>query len=150
MKINHFFLAFILAFSFSLEAMAVSKDNALKKLKTYSDADVKADKSARRTKDHSKKNLHLDAMISSIEEGVDLMSKVTDSADAEFTKELCRVALLTFELDPAEYAAELLLPLYKKDKAAFEKGARLLPKSQADDILESMKNVAREDAEGNG
>ncbi len=150
MKMISFFLTLLLAFGFSLSAQAISKEDSLKKLKVFSDVDVKADKTARRAKDHAKKNQRMEAMLAAIEEGVDLLSKVTDPTDSEMTKEICRVALLTFELDPSEYAAELMLPLYKKDKAAFEKGARLLPKAQAEEILESMKIKLREETEGNG
>lgn len=85
-----------------------------------------------------------------IEQTVDLLMKDAKAPSEGLIKELIRTSELTYHADPSVAAAELLLPLYQKEKKTFEKVFKSFPKKIRDDVKESLQNAAREEAEGNG
>ncbi|MNJ98459.1 hypothetical protein D3C87_162250 [compost metagenome] len=136
-----------LVLSFSFSALATSYLFPVAKLKTFTAADMKADREAKAKK--QKTNLKIDEMFSAIDDTVVAITKNQLKSSPEIIRELARVTLLTFENDPGLYAAELLLPLYNKDKKSFEKALSSFSAEQRDSLLTALKDKARESVEGN-
>lgn len=144
---NFIVLLLTLSFTFSATA-AVSEKSTLETLKGFSSADMKADKEAKAKK--QKTGLKIDEMFKTLDETVTAITKKELKSSPELIRELSRVALLTFENDPSLYAAELLLPIYSKDKAGFEKAISGFSKADRDSLLTAIKDKARESSQGNG
>ena len=154
MKLIKLLLVCVIGFAVSISASAASSiaeqiATNQSKLKSFTMKNVEADRDAeKKGKKNSQENL--DKMLEALSEGVKLLSKKKAPADLELMAELCRVAVLTFELDPSLYASEVLLPLFEKDPILFDKAVRRLPKDQAKELSRAMKNTLREMKEGNG
>ncbi|WP_373999114.1 hypothetical protein [Bdellovibrio bacteriovorus] len=125
-------------------ASASTLQDSLKKLQAYSAKDFEA------AKDEAAVGEKTQEMLKTVEQTVDTAVAAKEKVSEDVLKELARVSVLTFEHDPSEAASEILLPLYKKEKKAFEKALKSLPKKDAKELEESLKNASREDDEGNG
>jgi hypothetical protein len=89
-------------------------------------------------------------MLSKINDGVELIKVEKTNVPPELFHEIIRVAAITMTVDPSEAAIEIILPIYQKDKKAFEKALEQLPKKDRESFKNSIKNAARESSEGNG
>lgn len=139
--------ALILALSFiSVSAQSQTLQEEYKKLQsyTYQDLEISGEKNARSVSDKTQE------MLTTIENSVGLLTKGKEKASPELMKELVRVAVLTFENDPSLAAAEILTPLYKKDKKAVDEAIKFLPKKSAKELRDALKDSVREESEGNG
>ena len=119
---------------------------SIKVLKKYSASDLET------SKNRSKKQVgeKVQEMLSTIHETVELVRVDAKNSSPELIRELVRVSSLTLKADPSEAAAEIILPLYNEQKKAFEKALEELPTKDRANFKESLKNAAREAAEGNG
>lgn len=145
---KNFSLPVLIIFSLflSFSAHAVTLQESLKQLQQYTAKDFEKTKT-QTDKDVSAK---VQEMLNAIEQSTELALKEQKPLKAELLKELARVSVLTFQEDPSEAATELILPLYKKEKKAFEKAIKSLPESDRKELEESLKNTAREETQGNG
>lgn len=85
-----------------------------------------------------------------LEDTVEIALKEKKALPPELVQQLVRVAGLTFTADPSMAAAEILEPLYQKNKKAFEKALKNLPKKDRLELEDSLNNSTRENDEGNG
>ncbi|WP_374029853.1 hypothetical protein [Bdellovibrio bacteriovorus] len=145
MKLMSLLTALVFVFS-SVAAQAATLEELQKKLQAYSAEDLKAPKA----KDDEAVSEKTTEMLKTIEDTVDLATKGKEKVSADVLQQLARVAVLTFEADPSLAAAELLLPLYKKEKKAFDKAMRTLPSKDNKSLKDALKDADREDEEGNG
>ncbi|AHI05244.1 hypothetical protein BDW_03680 [Bdellovibrio bacteriovorus W] len=136
----------VTALLISSQAFAKDLKTYFSKLQSYSNKDLvislhhNDDAVALKTQD----------MLQTIQDAVDYLMTGKESMDLAFAKELVRVSALTFKTDPSEAATEMLMPLYKKNKALLDQALRSLPKKDAKDLLESLKSTEREERSGNG
>lgn len=130
----------------SLTSQALTLSESLTKLQKYSAADLETTET-RTEKDVSAKALEI---LELIEQSVKMAMEEKQEASPELLQQLARVSVLTFQADPSEAASELLLPLYQKQKKAFDKALKSLPKKERTELEKSLKNSAREESEGNG
>ncbi|WP_413288114.1 hypothetical protein [Bdellovibrio sp. HCB337] len=108
-------------------------EDAVKKLKAYTIADIEGDKA--RLKEG--KTLKIDQMFDDLEGAVKLAEKNTLSEDLVHQME--RVAIITFINDPSAFAvSDIMLPLYQKNKELFKKAAEKLHSTDRALILETL------------
>lgn len=139
-------LTLILSILLPLTSFASNSKEFVTQLEKFSLADLKVSES-RTEKDVDTK---VQEILKVLEAAVDkaLSEKTTPSPD--LIQQLVRVAGITFNADPSMAAAEIIQPLYQKNKKAFEKALKSLSKKDRKEMEESLKNSAREDDEGNG
>ncbi len=91
----------------------------------------------------------IDVVYEDLEDAVKLLvtQKKTDDV---LLDEVLRVASLSLDNDPTWFAGEVILPLYKKDKAAFTEALKKLSTKNARNLEEAVKNSASEETKGNG
>ncbi|KHD89490.1 MAG: hypothetical protein OM95_03815 [Bdellovibrio sp. ArHS] len=134
---------FVVSF-IALSVSATTLQDSVQKLQNFSAKDFEG------AKDDEAVAAKTQEMLKTVEQTVEAALNGKEKISNDALKELARVSALTFAHDPSEAASEILLPLYKKEKKAFEKALRSLPKQDAKDLKESLRNAAREEDEGNG
>lgn len=132
------FLASVLLFSNLV--FAHQSVSLLAELKSFQKSQLTAD-----VRNKDKSNLNIDKMFKALQKLESVYSK--EKMPQDLIEQSCRVAELTFMNDPSEFAAEIILPLYQKQKADFSKAFIKLKFKRCQNALE---NLAREEAEGNG
>ncbi len=75
---------------------------------------------------------------------------VKEPQNSELRSEVIRVSVLFLRHDDTQYAGELLLPLYEKNKSEFKNLIRNLPAADSRMVLEAVENASREASQGNG
>lgn len=131
-------LAFVLLLSFSASGQqAVS---LLNELKSFKKSQLVED-----VQNKDKSNLNIDKMFKALQKLESVYAK--EKMSQEMVEQSCRVAELTFINDPSEFAAEIIFPLYQKQKADFTKAILKLKLQRCQNALE---NLEREKREGNG
>ena len=137
-------LILILSF-FSLTAFAQSEfktaDQAILKLKSYTPEKIK--NAVGEEKDKVE-----DDLVDDVESAVTFAMK--NKVNTDYMKTLVQAASLSLSNDPSIYAAELLVPLYKKDKKSFQEALKSLSKKEAASLEEAVKDKEREEKHGNG
>ena len=134
-----------LALPVSLLAKVSSLEETLKKMNSYQENSLlTAGEKALSEEDLKKQDLVYDTL----REAVDLLIK--NPKAEELNKELLRVSVLMLKKDPTQYAGEILLPLYQKDRKSFLNSLKGLSKDQAQKIEEAVKDSEKEALEGNG
>jgi len=113
-----------------------SDQEILLSLKKYSAADMKQG------------NDHMADVLLQVNDAVQY--ELTHSKSTKVVREILRVSLLTLNQDPTLAVADILAPLYSKDKKFFENALQSLPKSTARTLLKAIKNSLREEKSGNG
>lgn len=127
-------------------AHALNLSESVQKLQRYSANDLKISE----TRTEEEVNSKLQEMLQAIEKSAGEAIKEKKEVSLELLQQLTRVSVITFQADPSEAAAELLLPLYQKQKKAFDKALKNLPPKERAELLDSLKNAVREESEGNG
>lgn len=89
-----------------------------------------------------------DVVFESLEKAVTVALKESPSEDLQ--GEILRVALVLLKKDPSQFAGEVILPLYEKDKKSFMNGLKKLSAEDSELIEEAVKAAAREKKSGNG
>lgn len=125
---------------FSSLAGAHQSVSLLAELKSFQKSQLSED-----VRNKDKSNLNIDKMFKSLQKLESVYSK--EKMPQDLIEQSCRVAELTFINDPSEFAAEIILPLYQKQKADFNKAFIKLKFKKCQNALE---NLAREELEGNG
>lgn len=121
-----------------------SQEDAERKLATYTVNDIDGD--SKRLAD--KQELKIDQMFNDLEATAKLLDKATPSEGLVLQME--RVSLITFINDPSTFAVDLILPVYQKNKALFEKAAQKLHSYDRGMILQILKSKDEAETEGNG
>lgn len=124
----------------SLSSFAQQNKSLLNELKSFQKQQLAED-----VRNKDKSNLNIDKMFRALQKLESIYKK--DKVPQNFIEEACRVAELTFINDNSEFAAEILLPLYQKQKADFTKAFIKLKYKRCQ---ESLQNADREEREGNG
>lgn len=119
-------------------------DEAVKKLSGYTVADIEGDK----IRHKENKELKIDLMFNDLENAAKLSQK--DSLNEDLAFQMERVALITFIHDPSAFAVDLILPVYQKNKAIFEKAAQKLHPVDRALILDTLESHSKTTTEGNG
>lgn len=130
----------LLLFAFSLSALGQQQIALMKELKSFEKSQLKAD-----IQNKDKSQLNIDKMFKALQKLEALYAK--EKMPAEYIEQSCRVAELTFINDPSEFAAEIILPLYQKQKADFTKA---FIKHNFKRCQEALENADREEKDGNG
>lgn len=128
----------------SAEAVTLAKD--YKKLRNYSASELQIN--AQNGKDQVNKKR--DEILELIYESVTTALKDKEKITSEYLRELIRVAVITFDVDPSLSTARSIFPLYKKHKEAVENAIKSLPAKDAERFNRAIKNLIREEKEGNG
>jgi len=89
-----------------------------------------------------------DEVFDTLEEAVNASLK--DPANVELQKEILRVAEVMLKKDPTQFAGEILLPYYEKNRKGFETALQKLSAEDAKKIREAIKSAAKEKKKGNG
>lgn len=130
---------------FALTAQAQTEfktaQDAVKKLKTHDAEKLKSAVGEDRDKIE-------DDLIDDLEGAVEFAKK--NKVDAEFLKVVVAAASLSLKNDPSIYAAEVVAPLYRKDKKAFQEALKSLSKKDSGDLEEAIQDKEKEDKLGNG
>lgn len=117
---------------------------AEEKLATFSVADIDGDEQRLA----AGKNLKINEIFEDLKETVALLEK------AKLTEALAlqmeRLCLLASLHDPSNYAVDLILPVYQKNKALFEKASQKLHPYDRKNLLEVLKGKDHEATDGNG
>jgi len=135
------FVAFTLMFSLSSFAGFKNAADAETKLKTFSSDQFK-------NKDLKQQEKLEDDIVDSLIDAVEVSVKETQQLTLK--KEIIRVAVVLLKQDTTNYGAELVLPLYKQNRAEFLKLIKALPAKEFRLIDDAVKSAAREEADGNG
>lgn len=130
-------LIITLLFSGVVFAEYKSQDAILSDFKNYSMDDAK------------KGNEHLADMVVKVQEAVDFAMK-KKSTPKDLLREIGRVSAITLKNDPSAAVGDVLVPLYKRDPAAFERALKDLPKADAKAVIRAVKDSAKEQDSGNG
>lgn len=139
----------ILLFSGLLSLPAFAEDfksaeATTKKLSAYTVSDIEGDKN--RLKE--RQELKIDQMFNDLESAVKYLEKNPLTEDLAYHME--RVSLITFINDPSAFAAEIILPVYQKNKSTFEKAAQKLHSFDRKLLLETLRSHDHAVTEGNG
>lgn len=136
----------LLTFSFALPSFAEFKnpDEAVQKLKSYRSSDFADDAEKEKREETTKETELYDDLFDAVK------FTETHAPDDEFLKALVGAASLALKEDPSWYAGEVVAPVYKKNKKAFDKALKSLPPQDAADIKEAIQNSEREKKSGNG
>ena len=134
-----------------------SVETALQKLKTYNStffADVNEQRMLEKQLGEKDKG------ISAADKKVVEMYGDIDSAvgtemqqkqwSIELLNEIFRLTCLSLNNESDWMIAKDLLPLYQKDKSAFEQQMKSLPKQDANNLKKAIENAVREQQDGNG
>lgn len=146
MKRAKIILFSVLMLALSGTASATSLESQVLKLKSY----TKQSLEVTAIQDESLVGEKTQEMLKTIDEVTTLISSGKEKATLPVVTEILRVAALTFDNDPSEAAAELILPLYKSHKNLVEQAYKLLPAKDVKALKESLKNSQREETQGNG
>lgn len=136
----------LLTFSFTQLSAADFKTpaEAVQKLNSFKAADFKDDADKEKAGSPTKENElydDLDSAVQFIE---------AHKPDDVFLQALAQATSLALKQDPSWYAGEVVTPVWKKYKKAFEKALKSLSKKDAADVMESIQNSEREKKAGNG
>lgn len=131
-------LILIFSLLFSQLALAGFKnaDEAQKKLSTYTVADIKGDVDRLA----AKKPLKIDEIFDDLTATVEMLGKNAPTEDLALEME--RACLLTSLHDPSNYAIEIILPIFIKNKAVFEKASESLHPTDQKNLMEPMRAAA--------
>lgn len=131
-------LILIFSLLFSQLALAGFKnvDEAQKKLATYTVADIKGD--VDRLAAH--KPLKIDEIFDDLQATVEMLAK--NKVTEDLAIEMERACLLASLHDPSNYAIEIILPIYIKNKAVFEKASESLHPTDQKNVMEPMRDAA--------
>ena len=136
-----FILLLLAASSLQAQAETSARTEVLEQLKSFSSKDLAADVVI--VKEKKGDELHIDKMFKTLEAANKLIVNDKITGDEELVKEMERVALLTFQHDPSQYAAEIIVPSFQKDKLTFKKAAKSLSATQSKRIIDSLRNTER-------
>lgn len=118
-----------------------TSQEVIKKLKTYDAEKIKSAVGEDRDKIE-------DNLIDDLDGAVHFANK--NKVDGEFMKAVVSAASLSLKHDPSIYAAEIVGPLYKKEKKAFKEALKSLNKKDSAELEEAILDKAKEEKEGNG
>lgn len=131
---------------FTSSAQAITLANAYKGLQGYAASDLQINARNSKAQVYKKIGEIIDLINESVEAALAGKEKVTP----EYLKEVVRVVVITFEVDPSLSAAQSLFPLYKEHKDAVEGAIKSLPAKDAEHLNKAIRDLIREEAEGNG
>ncbi|MBO9667100.1 MAG: phosphoenolpyruvate carboxylase, partial [Bdellovibrio sp.] len=89
-----------------------------------------------------------DDAFDALEEAVNASLK--DTKSTELQEQILKVALVLLKKDPTQFAGEVILPFYEKNRKGFEASLKSLSEADSSLILKAVKAAAREKARGNG
>ncbi|UXR65184.1 phosphoenolpyruvate carboxylase [Bdellovibrio bacteriovorus] len=75
---------------------------------------------------------------------------VKESGTEELQEEIIKATVVLLKKDPTQYAGEVVLPLYEKNKKSFLSNLKKLPASDAKLVEDAVKSAARQIKSGNG
>lgn len=75
---------------------------------------------------------------------------VKESGTEELQEEIIKATVVLLKKDPTQYAGEVVLPLYEKNKKSFLSNLKKLPASDAKLVEDAVKSAARQAKSGNG
>lgn len=117
---------------------------AEEKLATFTVADIDGDEQRLA----SGKSLKINEIFDDLKEAVAVAEKT--KLTEELALQMERLCLLASLHDPSNYAVDLILPVYQKNKALFEKASQKLHPYDRKNLIEVLKGKDREATEGNG
>lgn len=131
-------LILVFAFLISSSAFAGFKTvaEAEKKLATYTVADIKGD--VNRLAEG--KPLKIDEIFDDLDSTVELLKK--EALTEDLALQIERACLLASLHDPSNHAIEIILPVFIKNKALFEKAAENLHPVDRKNVMEPMRDAA--------
>lgn len=89
-----------------------------------------------------------DDVFDALEEAV--KASLKDPADIALQDEILRVTVVMLKKDPTQFAGEVILPLYEKNRKGFDAALQKLSAEDAQLVKEAVKTAAREKKNGNG
>lgn len=137
------YLIFILLIFSLTSTSADSSDPLIERLKKYTTQDIEADKKIKNEKD-----LNIEKMFADLKEANTRLLQKGPVPD--LITEAARVSELTFIHDNSFYAAEILLPSYRKHKTLFQKTLSKDSRKELKDFLKMLQSKDREFKKGNG
>ncbi len=143
---NKRLLPLILCILLPLSSFAANSKESVTQLEKFNLADLKVSET-RTEKDVDTK---VQEILKVLETAVDNALNEKAAPSPELILQIVRVSVITFTADPSMAAAEIIQPLYQKNKKAFEKALKSLSKKDRKELEESLKNSAKENDEGNG
>lgn len=129
-------LIFSLLFSQLAWAGFKTVEEAQKKLSTFTVADIKGDVDRLA----AKQPLKIDEIFDDLTATVEMLGK--NKLTEDLALEMERACLLTSLHDPSNYAIEIILPIYIKNKAIFERAAESLHPTDQKNLMEPMRASA--------
>ena len=134
------------AVAYSAETPAPSQPAVLEKLKTLKVNDLKSvDK---KTVLNHKELRAQDDAFDALEDGVNASLK--DPSNTELQNEILRVAVVMLKKDPTQFAGEVILPYYEKNRNGFDSAIKKLSAEEAKLVKDAVKSAARFKKNGNG
>lgn len=146
MKRTQIILFSVLMLALGGTALATPLESQMMKLKSYTKESVEVSA----IQDETLVGEKTQEMLKTIDEATALITSGKEKATLPVITEILRVAALTFDNDPSEAAAELILPLYKSHKNLVEQAYKLLPVKDVKVLKESLKSSQQEETKGNG
>lgn len=131
-----FTFIFTLLISSSAFAGFKTVAEAEKKLSAYTVADIKGDVDRLA----AGKPLKIDEVFEDLQATVDMLAK--NKITEDLALEMERACLLASLHDPSNYAIEIILPVFIKNKTVFEKAAESLHPTDFKNVMEPMRAAA--------
>lgn len=128
------------AFATSFKTVA----QAEAKLAAYTVEDIKGDEQ----RFAEGKSLKIDEIFDDLTEITTLTEK--NKISEELAVQIERVCLLASLRDKSNYAIDLVLPIYQKNKSLFKKGLQRFHSADQKELKEVLEGKDRETIEGNG
>ncbi|MFM6929148.1 MAG: phosphoenolpyruvate carboxylase [Bdellovibrio sp.] len=89
-----------------------------------------------------------DEVFDALEDAVNASLK--DPSNMELQAEILNVTIVMLKKDPTQFAAEVILPYYEKNRKGFDSSVKKLSPENAKMVKEAVKSAAREKKKGNG
>jgi hypothetical protein len=137
-------LSLLLCMPAFAETVFKSVADAETKLTNYTVADIDDDKQRLA----EGKELKINEIFDDLQAISALMAK--EKMTEELALQIERACLLASLHDPSNYAIDIILPIYQKNKAVFEKAAQRLHPYDRKNLLDALKGKDDEAKNGNG
>ena len=134
------------AVAYAAELPAPSQSAILQKLKSLKINDLKT--VDEKTALNEKEMRDQDNAFDTLEEGVNASLK--DPTSVELQSEILRVTVVMLKKDPTQFAGEVILPYYEKNRNGFDAAIKKLSAEEAKMVKEAVKSAAKVKKTGNG
>ena len=134
------------AVAYAAELPAPSQPAVLQKLKSLKVNDLKT--VDEKTALNEKEMRDQDNAFDTLEESVNASLK--DPSSVELQSEILRITVIMLKKDPTQFAGEVILPYYEKNRKGFDAAIKKLSSEEAKMVKEAVKSAAKVKKTGNG